>query len=116
MSENCKDCGRTFCEYSGQDKESCYLHFPAMSKSTLSAGLAPPVSYSQEVRSVTSGQEKSDDIKFYSDCELLKEFKRRFCGSVLWDVTVCRVLEIIGEKKVKSWLKEMKEFRKKERE
>ena len=115
MSENCKDCGRTFCEYSGQDKESCHLLFPEMSKSTLSVKEAPPVLYSQEVRSVASGPEKSSDIKNFSVCEILKDFKRRFYGSVLWDVTVCRVLEIIGEKKVKSWLKEIKEIRKKGR-
>jgi hypothetical protein len=48
------------------------------------------------------------DFTTATDCAILKEFKARFEGSILYDCKVCQLLDIIGDKTIKKYLKEKK--------
>jgi hypothetical protein len=46
-----------------------------------------------------------------TDVEILKEFKKRFENSVLYDMNIGNLLEIIGLEKIKKHLKEQRGYR-----
>ena len=48
-----------------------------------------------------------------TDCELLKEIRKRWDDSTLLELETSKLLDIIGTKKINKWLKERRESNKK---
>jgi hypothetical protein len=51
-------------------------------------------------------------LKEFTDAELLIEFKKRFDKSVLYELNIDKILEAIGEKDVKKFIKELEKAKK----
>ena len=94
---NCQKCHQTWCNYRGTDGSLVYncqmfLEFaPTTSDGTY---LSQSVASKTEVPIATK----------LSDVELLTEFKRRFKGSVLYNVNIAELLFIIGEQHLNQFL------------
>jgi SpoVK/Ycf46/Vps4 family AAA+-type ATPase len=57
-------------------------------------------------------KELSDEeilIKLRNNADLLKELDKRHKGSLLVDLEIYKVLDIVGEERIKKWLKDIKE-------
>lgn len=119
MMFKCSNCQRDWCSYAGTRGDavfSCLMYQPPQETvATNGTSNGAVENHNIHCDSKTATYTTIPFVQTISDCELLKEFKRRFNGSVLYEsVGVDGLLKTIGEKRINKFLKEMREYRKKE--